>query len=93
MKIPFIIPIVLLIGCGQSNTLGNRTLWAYGDSVTYGAYNNGSSFVNNIAYQLGYALINKAISGTTMASPNQYSQFNERLLGFRRYRVLYTRGE
>lgn len=64
---------LLLAGCGQNASIsqGPRIL-AYGDSVTYGAFTNHVSYVNNIASKLDIPFQNKAVSGTAMMSPNQY---------------------
>lgn len=74
MKILIGLSLIALMGCGsaQNNASSNPTLYAYGDSVTYGAFTNHISYVNEISQIIGYNLNNKAISGTAMTSPNQY---------------------
>jgi len=76
MKILSVLMIlVALTGCGSNKGSGSNgitTLIGYGDSITYGAYNNHISFIDLISHALNYHPVNKAISGTSMFSANQY---------------------
>lgn len=74
MKLLILFILILgSIACGvpkQPTTTIN--FYTYGDSVTAGALNNGISYADYIALQTGWKLTNKAISGTSIGSPNQY---------------------
>ncbi len=62
-----------LMGCGTTQNQG-PVMFAYGDSVTYGAFTNNVSYVTDISQIKGYSLTNKAVSGSDIFAPNQYAQ-------------------
>lgn len=72
-----IITAVLILGsiqgCGQNSSLKEEpSIFAYGDSVTYGAFTYNVSYVNDVANILNKPFVNKAVSGTGIESSNQY---------------------
>lgn len=72
MKYLLCLIITVLLGCSNVPSccsLDNPKVIAYGDSITYGVY--GVSYAKRMATMWGYDLINNAVPGSNIESPNQ----------------------
>ena len=71
MRYLTLIASLVLMACGSTNTIDIQTpMYVYGDSISAGL--SMPNYVDDIAATMNLFVVNKAIGGTYMTSPNQY---------------------